>query len=87
MTSIVVEDAGPLIGMARIGHLSLLQRLYNSILIPPRVFKELKISSGKPGAKVVSEALNAGWIEIADLKRSSDSALLAKLFVVNSLTS
>ncbi len=53
MTSIVVADAGPLIGMARIAHLSLVKRLYNSILIPPRVFEELKISSGKPGAKVV----------------------------------
>ena len=79
MTSIVVADAGPLIGMARTGHLSLLQQLYNSILIPPRVFEELKISSGKPGAKVVSEALNAGWIEIADLKRASDSAILRLL--------
>ena len=55
--------------MARIGHLSLLQRLYNSIMIPPGVFEELKISSGKPGAKVLSKALDAGWIEIADLKR------------------
>lgn len=79
MTSIVVADAGPLIGMARIGHLSFLQRLYNSIMIPPRVFEELKISSGKPGAKVVSEALDAGWIEIADLKRPSDSAILRLL--------
>lgn len=79
MTSIVVADAGPLIGMARTGHLSLLQQLYNSIVIPPRVFEELMISSGKPGAKVVSEALNAGWIEIADLKRASDSAILRLL--------
>jgi len=79
VTSIVVADAGPLIGMARTGHLSLLQQLYNSIVIPPRVFEELMISSGKPGAKVVSEALNAGWIEIADLKRASDSAILRLL--------
>ena len=56
MTSIVVADAGPLIGMARIGHLSLLQRLYNSIVIPPHVFEELKISSGRPGARELSDA-------------------------------
>ncbi len=32
MTKIVVADAGPLIGMARIGQLSLLQNTYGSII-------------------------------------------------------
>ena len=79
MTRIVVADAGPLIGMARIGHLSLLQSLYNSIIIPPLVFEELKIPSDKPGARAVSEAINNGWIKIVELKRPSDSAILRLL--------
>lgn len=57
MTSIIVADAGPLIGIARIGHIFLLQSLYKSIIIPPRVLEELKISSNKPGAMAVSEAI------------------------------
>ena len=32
MTRIVVADAGPLIGMARIGQLSLIQNTYGSII-------------------------------------------------------
>jgi len=76
VTGIVVADAGPLIGMARIGHINLLQSLYNSIIIPPRVFEELKVSSGKPGARAVSRAINDAWIKVVELKRGSESASL-----------
>ena len=76
MSRIVVADAGPLIGMSRIGHISLPQSLYNSIIIPPRVYEEIEVSSKKPGARAVSEAINEGWIKIVELKRESDSALL-----------
>jgi len=41
VTSLVVADAGPLIGMARVGRLSVLKSLFSSVLIPQRVFKEL----------------------------------------------
>jgi len=79
VTNVVVADAGPLIGMARIGHLSLLQSLYNVIAISPQVFEELKISSDKPGAKAVSEAINAGWIRVVPLRKPCDSAILGSL--------
>ena len=59
---IVVADAGPLIGISRIGHLTLLQNLYGEILIPGRVREELKLSSNKPGSQIVLEALQTGWI-------------------------
>ena len=79
MTRIVVADAGPLIGMARIGQLSLLQNIYGSIIIPPKVFEELKIPSDKPGASAVSKAIKARWIKIVELKRPSDSISLRLL--------
>lgn len=34
---VVVADAGPLIGVARAGRLELLQKLYESVWIPPAV--------------------------------------------------
>lgn len=77
--SIVIADAGPLSGMARIDHLYLLQRLYKIITISPRVFEELKISSAKPGAKAVSEAVNGGWIRIVEIKKPGASAILRLL--------
>ncbi|MEE8431788.1 MAG: DUF3368 domain-containing protein [Candidatus Desulfatibia sp.] len=79
MSSLVVADAGPLIGMARTGHLSILKSLYNSISIPSRVFEELKVSSHKPGTMALSEAINAGWIKIVELKQSSESSILRLL--------
>jgi predicted nucleic acid-binding protein len=70
---------GPLIGIARTGHLFLLKNLYNSISIPSRVFEELKVSSHKPGTMALSEAINAGWIKIVELNKSSDSSILRLL--------
>lgn len=73
MKNAVVADAGPLIGMARVGHLSLLQGLYGGVLIPPRVFEELRISSNKPGAKAISEAVHTGWIKVVEIKTGRNS--------------
>jgi predicted nucleic acid-binding protein len=80
---VVVADAGPLIGLARIGHLSLLQGLYNSIAITPAVLDELKISADRPGAKAVSEAINAGWIRVIELKSPEDVRFLRLLALVD----
>jgi predicted nucleic acid-binding protein len=62
MTKIVIADAGPLIGLARIKQLVLLQSLYEKLLIPPKVREELKLSSHKPGSRMVAEAIQTGWI-------------------------
>jgi predicted nucleic acid-binding protein len=68
-----------LIGIARVGHLSILQGIYSSVTIPPRVFEELNTSSNKPGAKVLSEAISASWLQIVELKKPIDSAILRLL--------
>lgn len=60
---LVVADAGPLIGMARIGQLDLLKQLYGKILIPTQIFAELKLSSTRPGARIVAQAIETGWIK------------------------
>lgn len=62
MTGIVVADTGPLIALARAGHLQLLQHLYKEILIPPAVHTELCLESGRPGAKRLVEATEQGWL-------------------------
>jgi len=58
---IVVSNTSPLINLARIGHLDLLQRIFGKILIPAAVWQEAVIDGeGQPGAK---EICQAGWIE------------------------
>ncbi len=54
---VIIADSSPLIGLARIGQLALLPRLYSKTLIPPEVWDEVTIrGKGRPGAKELSEA-------------------------------
>ncbi len=58
----VVSNASPLITMARLGHLPLLQKLYGAIYISTEVYSEVVVAgAGMPGAKAVSEA---DWIRV-----------------------
>jgi len=61
-----VSNATPLIYLARIGKLTLLQKIYNEIQIPPEVKIEV-INQGKAekysDAYVIEEALNQGWLK------------------------
>ena len=71
MTEIVVADTGPLIALARGGHLQLLQTLYEEIIIPPAVHTELCRGSGRPGSKRLADAFGQGWLQV---KRPSANA-------------
>src|SRR5690348_1227351 len=56
----VVSNSSPLIALATIDSLDLLQALYGEIHIPEEVFTEVVIrGAGRPGA---SEVAGAGWI-------------------------
>jgi uncharacterized protein len=67
VTAPVVADAGPLIGLARVGLLPLLQQLYETISIPPQVYAELQVSADRPGSKALSQALEEGWLVVEEL--------------------
>lgn len=63
MSRIVVADAGPLIGLARIDRIALLTTLYGPVTVPKAVLEELRVDSDRPGARVLADALAAGSIE------------------------
>lgn len=62
---VVIADASPLIGLAKIGRLTLLREIYQSLLIPPAVHAELQAGSQRPGGLELSQALNEGWLSVA----------------------
>lgn len=64
MSRVVVADAGPLIALARIGRLELLNRLYGGVVVPTAVMEELQLDSYRPGARALGAALTAGWLEV-----------------------
>jgi predicted nucleic acid-binding protein len=64
---IIVSDAGPLIALAKIRELNILNRLFEKVKIPPSVFHELRLTSSRPGAIEFKEAIEiTKWIEVSD---------------------
>lgn len=57
---IIVSDATPLIALAKVGKLTLLKKLFETIRIPGSVYNEVvKDAKGRPGSLEVSQA---SWI-------------------------
>ena len=67
-TRVVIADAGPLIGLARIGRLDLLRALFGGVTLTAVVAAEIGITAKEcaPGAPAISEAVEAGWLNVAN---------------------
>lgn len=74
-SEIVVADAGPLIGLALIGGLIWLQKLFCKILIPDAVAAELCLDSKMPGASALASARDQGWLQIVSVDDVPDRLL------------
>ncbi|MBI3373341.1 MAG: hypothetical protein HY017_16565 [Betaproteobacteria bacterium] len=61
---IVLADASPLIGLARVGGLPWLRKLYLSISITKAVHNETTVGRELPGAVAISTAMKQGWIRV-----------------------
>ena len=57
-----VSDTSPILGLAIIGHLNLLQEQFGEIYIPQAVLAELKVNENFHGAPVIQTALTDGWL-------------------------
>ena len=66
---IVVSNSTILIGLAKIGKLDLLRKIFSKVYIPEEVFKEVaERGKKKPGSQVISKA---GWIEIKPINEKT----------------
>jgi hypothetical protein len=83
VTGIVVADTGPLIALGRVECLKLLHDLYQDILIPPAVGEELRLGSGRPGARQSAEALDQGWLQVQKPSAGSVQALSELMLVLD----
>jgi len=71
---IVVSNTSPIINLAAVGQLQLLRQLYDQILIPQAVHREIVVVGvGQPGAAQVK---SSDWIEMRPVPHQ---ALVASL--------
>lgn len=63
-----VSDTSPILGLAVIGHLNLLQEQLGEVFIPPTVLAELKIDSNFKGASEISKAFSDGWLKMKEIQ-------------------
>ena len=52
----IVANAGPLIALGRIGQLGLLPILYEKVIVPPAVYREITREANLPGAQELRQA-------------------------------
>ena len=74
MTRAIVSDTGPLIALARVGHLDLLRRLYGQVIVPPVVHAEFALDSNRPGARALAATLQAGWVVVQPATDMNEAA-------------
>lgn len=73
---IVVCNSTPLIGLAKVRKLGILQQLFHEIAIPYEVYNEIVIrGEGKPGS---AEVKDAKWIHKKKVKDKTSVEMLAK---------
>jgi len=64
MARLVLTDASPLIGLARVDGLSWLQVLFGGVFMPIEVRDEVLANKGFPGDEALTTAIASGWIKI-----------------------
>ncbi len=75
----VISNASPLIALSNIRQLELLEKLFQKIVIPEAVYKEVvEEGKDKPGAVEVKKATDK-WIEVKKVKNSDEVKALRAL--------
>jgi predicted nucleic acid-binding protein len=74
---LAVTNTTPIIALALIGELDLLQRLYSQVAIPPAVQQE--VLAGGPGAVGSAELQRAAWLRVVRLQDPQRAEMLSDL--------
>lgn len=63
----IVSNTSPLLNLAIIGRLELLEQQFSDVLIPPAVLGELRAGEGLPGSESLRDAIRKGWLQVVEL--------------------
>jgi uncharacterized protein len=73
---LIISNTSPILALANIGRLNLLQKQFNSILIPEGVKNELKLEENFSGAIDIKKAISEGWISVKNVQDKKYVSLL-----------
>lgn len=71
----VVSNSSPLIWLAKIGRLRLLEKLFGHVVVPRRVYEEVALGKQSADAILVSKAVEEGWIKVSEENLEEAKAL------------
>jgi predicted nucleic acid-binding protein len=63
---IIISNTSPISNLAKVGQLSLMQKIYGKILIPPAVHEELL--DERAGGTVITAVQSATWLEVRSVQ-------------------
>ncbi|NOR43377.1 MAG: hypothetical protein GQ572_08575 [Gammaproteobacteria bacterium] len=64
MSKVIVADTGPLIALALVELLPVLQKLFSHVYVSVGVLEEATKDNSKPGAKAIKLAVKKGWVTV-----------------------
>ncbi len=70
---LVVSNTSPILNLALIDRLSLMQEQFTTVTIPKGVLEELRVGENLPGSKKILDALDSKWLQVEEVQ---DSAIL-----------
>ena len=70
----MISNSSPLIFLAKINRLYIIKKLFNSVIIPVEVKGEI-LTEEKADSKIISKAIEGGWIKVDSLKNTLDLKL------------
>lgn len=68
--AVVISDTGPLLALAGIGQLTVLESLFSSVIIPESVWLESQAKTDDT-AKLIENAVASGWLSVETLSTLS----------------
>lgn len=75
---LVISNTSPLLNLAIIDHLHLIEQQFGEIIIPKGVFVELRISENLKGSQELRQAIEKGWIKVQEVQNKAFVQLLRR---------
>ena len=73
----VVSNTSPILNLAIVGKLALLQEQFVEVLIPKAVLDELRIEEDLPGSNDIRNAISVGWLKVKKVFDKSKVRILS----------